>query len=91
MIKTGTFLEMSIKTLNTGPIPIILGETNRGYFVCLPDHATSFEIKYEDDVEANNFTDCMDGTSAKLVAATVNQAIGLLLYCGGGQTEKGVI
>lgn len=84
MIKTGTFLEMSIKTTDTVPIPVILGETGRGYFVCLPDHDAAFELKYAEDADADNFTGYMDGTSAELVAAAVKQAIGLLLYCGGG-------
>jgi hypothetical protein len=87
MIKTGTFLEMWIKTPDTTPIPVILGETTRGYFVCLPNHDAAFELKYDDTAESYNFTDYMDGTSAELVAATVNQAIGLLLYCKGGQIE----
>ena len=84
MIKTGTFLEMSIKTTDNVPIPVILGQTVRGYFVCLPDHDAAFELEYAEDVNADNFTGYMDGTSAKLVAITVKQAIGLIFYCEGG-------
>lgn len=82
MITTGTFLELMIK-VDTDPIPVILGRTRRGYFICLPDHDASFEVKSSEDVDEENFTCYMDGTSAQLVAGVVKQALGLLFYCGG--------
>jgi hypothetical protein len=82
MISTGTFLELTIK-VDTDPIPVILGRTRRGYFICLPDHDASFELKHFEDVDEDSFTCYMDGTSALMVAGIVKQALGLLFYCGG--------
>lgn len=84
MIKTGFFMELMIKSIDTAPIPVILGRSIRGYFVCLLDHDAAFEIENAEDVDADNFTCYMDGTSADLVAAAVKQAIGLLFYCEEG-------
>lgn len=83
MVTTGTFLELMIKVIDTDPIPVILGQTKRGYFVCLPNYDAAFELKHAEDVDEDNFTCLMDGASAELVAAAVKQAIGLLFYCGG--------
>jgi hypothetical protein len=82
MISTGTFLEISIKAMNSS-IPIILGRTIRGYLVCLPDHEVAFELKDNQYLDTDSFTASMDGASAELVTAVVKQALGLLAYCRG--------
>lgn len=82
MISTGTFLELTIK-VDTDPIPVILGKTKRGYFICLPNHDAAFELKHAEDVDEENFICYMDGVSAQMVAGIVKQALGLLFYCGG--------
>jgi len=75
---------MSIKMTDTAPILVILGQTVRGYFACLPGHEAAFELKDTQNIDSDSFTGYMDGAGAELVAAVVKQAIGLPVYCGGG-------
>jgi hypothetical protein len=81
MIATGTFLYIPVKTTDSAPIPVILGKTHRGYFICLPDHEVAFESDHAEDLDADCFIHYMDGFSAELVAAAVKRAMELLLYC----------
>jgi hypothetical protein len=60
-----------------------LGQTYRGYFICLPDYEIAFELDYAKDLDKDCFIQYMDGSSAELVAATVKQAMELLFYCDG--------
>lgn len=83
MIETGTFLYMPVKMTDSAPTPVILGQTHRGYFICLPDHEVAFELNHAEDLDADCFTQYMDGYSAEFVAATVKRAMGLLLSCEG--------
>lgn len=83
MITTGTFLYMPVKTTDSAPIPLILGQTPRGYFICLPDHEAAFELNHAEDLDTDCFIQYMDGYSAELVVATVKRAMGLLLSCEG--------
>jgi|AGTN01.2.fsa_nt_gi hypothetical protein len=80
MITTGTFLYMPVKTTDSAPIPLILGQTPRGYFICLPDHETAFELECVEDL-AGCFIHYMDGSSAESVAAVAKRAMELLFYC----------
>lgn len=84
MSTIGTFLDLLIKSVDTDPIPVILGQSTRGYFICLPDHEVGFEFKYADDVDTDRFTAYMDVINAKLIATAVKHGIGLLSFCGGG-------
>jgi hypothetical protein len=81
MIATGTFIDMSVKITDSVPIPVILGQTHRGYFICLPDHEIAFELDHAEDLDTDCFIHYMDGSSAELVAATVKRAMELLFYC----------
>ena len=81
MIVTGTFLDMSVKITDSDPIPVILGQTYRGYFICLPDHEIAFELAHVEDLDTDHFIQYMDGSSAEFVAAIVKRTIELLFYC----------
>lgn len=81
MITTGTFLHMTVKVTDSTPIPVILGQTHRGYFICLPDHEVAFELDHTEDLDTDCFIQYMDVANSELVAATAKRAMELLLYC----------
>ena len=83
MIATGTFLYMPVKMADSAPTPVILGKTHRGYFICLPDYESAFELDHAEDLNTDCFIHYMDGYNAELVASTVKRAMELLLSCEG--------
>ena len=74
----GTFLRLLIKTVDTDPIPVIIGKSTYGYFVCLPGHDTVFEFTDLLDLDTDCFTCYMNDTNAKLVAEAVKHGSNFL-------------
>ncbi len=83
MTDTGYFFRFFLDTNTDLPFPvlIVVGKYINGYFVCLPDFGSFFEVKSYSDIDDESFCLHMDTINGHIVASAVKHTINLLDLC----------